>query len=339
MKEVCMKRIFAAGLALAGIILSNPSRADEPVTIRVGWSSANASIVPVGLAKKDLMRHYGKSYTVEGVRFAGSPAVITGLSTNSVDFGQLAYSSFAFAIENAKMTDLRIVSDVFQDGVADYYSGKYDVLNDGPIKKVEDLKGHVIAASAAGSAMDIGLRVMLRQHHLDDRKDVSIIEAQFPSMPAMLTEKKVDLITATVPFSEDPKLKAIAHPLFAQKDAVGPTQMIVWVAHQRFLADHRAASVDFLADALNVLHYFQNPKNHDEIASMLASFMKQPPAQMGWMFTKGDFYRDPSGRPNLKVMQSNIDQLHDLGIVPASFDVARYADLSLVDEAAARLGK
>src|SRR6185312_7501427 len=37
--------------------------------------------------------------------------------------------------------------------------------------------------------------------------------------------------------------------------------------------------------------------------------------------------------------QSNIDQLHDLGIVPASFDVARYADFSLVDEAAARLGK
>jgi len=31
--------------------------------------------------------------------------------------------------------------------------------------------------------------------------------------------------------------------------------------------------------------------------------------------------------------------LHDLGIVPASFDVASYADLSLVDEAATRLGK
>jgi NitT/TauT family transport system substrate-binding protein len=60
---------------------------------------------------------------------------------------------------------------------------------------------------------------------------------------------------------------------------------------------------------------------------------------MGWMFTKGDFYRDPSGRPNLKVMQTNIDQLHELGIIPASLDVASYADLSLVDEAAARLGK
>jgi sulfonate transport system substrate-binding protein len=228
---------------------------------------------------------------------------------------------------------------VFQDGVGDYYSGKYDVLNDGPIKRVEDLKGKVIAASAAGSAMDIGLRAMLRQHHLDDRKDVSIIEAQFPSMPAMLAEKKADLITATVPFSEDPKLNAIAHPLFTQKDAVGPTQMIVWVAHQSFLVSHRAATVDFLADALNVLHYFQDPKNHQEVAGMLASYMKQQPEQMGWMFTKGDFYRDPNGKPNLKVMQTNIDQLHDLGIVPATFDVATYADLGPISDAAAQLAK
>ena len=72
---------------------------------------------------------------------------------------------------------------------------------------------------------------------------------------------------------------------------------------------------------------------------MLASYMKQQPEQMGWMFTKGDFFRDPNGKPNLKVMQTNIDQLHDLGIVPATLDVASYADLSYVDEAAARLSK
>jgi pimeloyl-ACP methyl ester carboxylesterase len=39
------------------------------------------------------------------------------------------------------------------------------------------------------------------------------------------------------------------------------------------------------------------------------------------------------------IMQANIDQLHDLGIVPATFDVASYADLSYVDEAAARSAK
>ena len=109
MKDIAMKSTIVAGIALAE---SSVHQRAEPVTIRVGWSSANASIVPVGLAKKDLMPHYGKSYVVEDVHFAGSPAVITGLGTNGVDFGQLAYSSFAFAIENAKMTDLRIVSDV-----------------------------------------------------------------------------------------------------------------------------------------------------------------------------------------------------------------------------------
>ncbi len=332
-----MRAIFLAGLIALPMLYGIAARADEPVKIRVGWSSANASIIPTGLEKKELMLHYGKSYTVEPVRFGGSPAVITGLGTGDVDFGQLAYSAFAFAIENAKMTDLRIIADVFQDGVAGHYTGKYDVLQTSPIKTVEDLKGKVLAASAAGSAMDIGLRSMLRKHHLDDRKDVTIIEAQFPSMPAMLTEKKADLISATVPFSEDPALAKVARTLFTQKDAVGETQMIVWVAHESFLTKNRAAAIDFLEDSLRVLAYFQDPKNHEEVAAILARFMKQSPEQFGWMFTDGDFYRAPNGRPNLKVMQGNIDQLHQLGIIPAPLDVAHYADLSYVDAAAARL--
>jgi sulfonate transport system substrate-binding protein len=41
--------------------------------------------------------------------------------------------------------------------------------------------------------------------------------------------------------------------------------------------------------------------------------------------------------PDLAALQHNVDLTRDLGFVSKSFDVAKYADLSIVKEAATRL--
>jgi hypothetical protein len=41
--------------------------------------------------------------------------------------------------------------------------------------------------------------------------------------------------------------------------------------------------------------------------------------------------------PNLEALQHNVDLTHELGFVKASFEVAKFSDLSLVQEAAKRL--
>jgi hypothetical protein len=46
-----------------------------------------------------VMRHYGRSYTVETVRFQGTPPMITALAAGELDIADLAYSSFALASE------------------------------------------------------------------------------------------------------------------------------------------------------------------------------------------------------------------------------------------------
>ena len=102
------------------------------------------------------------------------------------------------------------------------------VLKDSTIHKVEDLKGKVIASNAAGSAIDIAMRAMLRKHGLEANRDYTMVEAPFPAMRAMLAEHKVDLIPAVLPFSYDPQLRDIGRDLFVQKDAIGVTDMIVW---------------------------------------------------------------------------------------------------------------
>ena len=88
---------------------------------------------------------------------------------------------------------------------------EFMVLKDGPIKKVEDLKGKIVATNAVGSAVDIAIaRDAASKHGLEDKRDYTVVEAAFPTMQAMLAEKKVDLIPGVLPFSLDPELRKIA---------------------------------------------------------------------------------------------------------------------------------
>ncbi|HYA06033.1 MAG TPA: ABC transporter substrate-binding protein [Xanthobacteraceae bacterium] len=309
----------------------------EPLQIRAAWVAPLANQSSIWLQKKDLAEHFGKSYVFEPVHYAGTPPMITAIANNEVEIGNLAFSTLPIAIENAGMDDIRVISDDFQDGVSGYYSNEFEVLADGPVKKIEDLKGKVLATNAAGSAVDVAMRAMLRQHGLEANRDYTIIEAPFPAMRAMLAEKKVDLIPAVLPFSLDPELKKIGRTLFTTADAVGPTQFVMWSARKPFIDVHRAALVDFLEDTLRIKRWYLDPKNHDAAAQIAADFTKQPAERFGWLFTKNDYYRDPNLLPNLDALQKNVDMTRDLGFVKTSFDVKAHSDLSLIEEAAKRL--
>jgi hypothetical protein len=81
------------------------ARAADPLDIKVGWVTMYASSVPLSLDKKELLHHYGQSYTISPIRIASTAAMITGLATGDVNVGTLAYSSLTSAILNAKLND------------------------------------------------------------------------------------------------------------------------------------------------------------------------------------------------------------------------------------------
>jgi NitT/TauT family transport system substrate-binding protein len=308
-----------------------------PLKIRVGWVVVPASAAPLVLEKKDILKHYGVSYTAEATRFAGTPPVITALAAGELDVGPLAFSSFALAIQNARMDDLRIICDEIQDGVAGHGSNEFMVLADGPVKSIDDLKDKVLATNAMGSAVDIAMRAMLRRKGLEANKDYTIVEAPFPAMKAMLAEKKADLISAVPPFSLDPDLRGIAKTLFTQRDAFGITQLTMWTARTPFIAQNRAALVDFLEDSVRAIRWYTDPKNHEEAVAVVAKLNNAPLARVDWAFTARDQYRDPNGTPNLGALQDNLKQQKAVGLLNDDIDVNRYSDLSMVSEAAKRL--
>ncbi len=331
-------KTIAAAMAVAGVLAAGAARA-EPLTIHVGWVTLAASSVPLSLDKKDLLKHYGQSYVIDPISMKSTAAMITAIATGDVSIGTLAYSSLAFAIENAKINDIRIVTGVNEDGVGEYATTNYMVLKDGPIKKIEDLKGKVVASLTTGSAVDIGLRAMLRKHGMDDKKDVTFVEAQFPNMRPLLMEHKADLVSMILPFKDDPAIKENARTLFTQKDAMGKAQLLVWAGRKGFLEANRAAVTDFIEDSVRFTRYITDPKNHAEAVAMVAKGLKQPIEQVDYLYTERDLYKDPKQLPDLEALQANIDLEHELGFIPHSITVKDYADLSFVEEADKRLAK
>jgi len=326
------------GGVIAALAAIGPAAAGEPLKIRAGYVVVPASMMPVLFIKKDILKHYGQSYTVETIHFSSTSPEVTALATGDLDIASLAFSSFGAAVLNARLDDLRIVADGFQDGYEGYFSGAYLVRKDSAIKTVDDLKGKLVASNGIGGATDMGLRYMLRKHNLEDKRDYTLVEAQFPSMRAMLDERKVDLVSVVPPFAYDPKLAEISRVLFRMNEGLGTTQMIIQASRAGFLDKNRTALYDFFEDMVRALRWFQAPANRDEAIRIIADFTKQPPENFSsWIFTKGDYYRDPWARPNLEAFQRNIEAQRQLGFLPEGLEVKKYADLSFIEEAARRI--
>ncbi len=274
-------RTFIALSSLVLLLLGAGDARADPVQIRVAWVAPIANWISIWLDKKDLAQHFGKSYVFVPVHFAGTPPMVTAIANNEVEIGDLAYSTLPIAIKNAGLDDIRVIADDFQDGVDGYWTIPFAVLKDGPIKKVEDLKGKVVATNAEGSAVDIAMKAMLHQHGLELNRDYTVVEAPFPAMKAMLAEHKVDLIPDVLPFALDPEMQKIATTLFTAKDAIGVSEFVSFQARKPFIDAHRAALVDWLEDTLRILRWYMDPKNHDE-AAQIAAPPRQGAARSAW---------------------------------------------------------
>jgi ABC-type nitrate/sulfonate/bicarbonate transport system substrate-binding protein len=333
-------RFRAIVLAMAALAWfgAPAAQAQQPVKIRIAW------VVPVGNSPTilyeipSILKHKGKSYDIDLVRFQGTPPMITALQAGELDIALFAFSTFALAIQNANMQDLRVIADEAQEGVEGYFTSPYNVLQDSPINKVEDLKGKLVASVGPGAAVDIAMRARLKRAGLEDKRDYTVVEAGFPNMRAMLAEKKVDLISSVLPFAGDPELKKIARPLFTVRDAMqGPSQFVIWAAREPFLQKNKAAMNDLMEDSVRALHFYMDPKNREQFLEVATRVSKQPASAFGYSYTKNDLYRDPNFLPNLDSLQRAVDIMPDLGLLKAKLDVKKYADLSYVEEAAKRV--
>jgi NitT/TauT family transport system substrate-binding protein len=325
---------------LAGALLGawvGPAQAD-PVKFRIGWASIPGSRAGFILEKPELLHHLNQSYTVEPMHFASTPAELQALASGDLDIAQLAFSTFGAAIDNAHMEDLRLIANELEDGVPGYATTHFMVLKDSPIKTIDDLKGRVVATNGIGSGLDIAMRYILSQHHLQEKRDYTDVEINFPNMRPALADHKVDLVSAILPFMYEPEMLKIGRVLFEQGAQIGPSELLMWSARAPYIAAHRAALVDLMEDNLRMLRWYSDPANHEEAIAIVAKLTKQPAASLDWVFTQRDDFRGPDGAPDLKSVDTDLKMERTLGYLKSDIDVAKYADLTIASEALKRLG-
>jgi NitT/TauT family transport system substrate-binding protein len=313
------------------------SASAEPTKIRISWAVAPAHLTPlIPHAPAGVYRHYGKSYVVEPIHIAGSGPALQALAAGELQMGGLSAQALVLGATRAKL-DLRVVAELMSQGVKGYPSSEY-YARKGEIKSPADLKGKIFAVNARGSTIDAAVKRYMAKHNFEDGKDYRIVEVRFPAMLAALESKRVDVAPLLQPFNLIAAKKGQMEPVFSTIDALGGTQTLQYIARESWIKANRAVLVDFFEDHLRFRRWIMDPANRDQALKIVADLTKRPvSAYEAWAFTKKAYYYDPDGLSDTKLLQKNIDDLKETGILPATVDVEKFTDLSLVQDAKKRI--
>jgi len=87
--------------------------------------------------------------------------------------------------------------------------------------------------------------------------------------------------------------------------------------------------IDFMEDTIRVVHWYLDPVNHDAGRYDRGQADQAAGGRFAaWIFTDGDYYRDPNMLPNLQALQANIDLQRDVGFLKEPLNIKEFVDLS-----------
>jgi sulfonate transport system substrate-binding protein len=279
--------------------------------------------------KANVLKYYGKAYTLDITFTRGSPIAAQLLAAGQVDIGTLSSPAFATAISKDALPDgVGIVADVYQDGHPGFATNTFLVLKDSPIKTVADLKGKKVAINAFGSAVDIVLRVALKRANLDPKNDLEIVEITFPNIGPALRDHRIDCGILVIPFLPLEIAKGDLRPLFTGADTLGPNEVAFMAASDPFIKAHPEALRALLADYVSALDWYYDPNNREKALELVSDVMKSSKDVLGTYFlTERDYYRDRNGCVSAKALQTPMDAMLEHGLIGQKVDSAKYLKL------------
>ncbi len=279
--------------------------------------------------KENVLKNYGKAYTLDITYTRGSPIAAQLLAAGQVDIGTLSSPAFATAVsKNALPDGVGIIADVYQDGHPGFATNAFLVLKDSPIKTVADLKGKKVAINAFGSAVDIVLRVALKRANLDPKRDLEIVEITFPNIAPALRDHRIDCGILVIPFLPLEMAKGDLRPLFTGADTLGPNEVAFMAASDPFIKAHPEALRALLADYVSALDWYYDPKNREKALELVSGVMKSSKEVLGTYFlTPRDYYRDRNGCVSPKALQTPIDAMFENKLIEQKVESAKYLKL------------
>jgi len=185
------RKIAVAALFALPTAAGNWNSAAAQSLLNISYSALSATQAPMWVAQE--MKLYAK-YGIETrmLYIAGSPANVAALLSGEIQVTQIAPAAALPAIERGgNLTFIAVTTPkVF-----------HYLISRPEIKDVRDLKGKRVGVSRLGSLSDLSATLVLKEHGLESKRDVTILQAGGMSeATAALTRGALDAAILSTPW-------------------------------------------------------------------------------------------------------------------------------------------
>jgi len=202
----------------------------------------------------------GTGITLENVGYAqGGPASLVALAGGSVELGSAATA----AVLNSIAAGNDFVAAYPTNGINDAAQSVFYVLEDSPIRSVEDIVGKTIAVNTLGAHLDFTVREALHQKGLPE-DSANLIVVPGPQLEQVLRSKQVDVsafgywqTTFTGAALQNGGLRAV----FDDTDVLGEIAGGFIVLRRDWIEAHQTEAKAFVEGSVKALDYArENPE-------------------------------------------------------------------------------
>jgi ABC-type nitrate/sulfonate/bicarbonate transport system substrate-binding protein len=297
--------------ALAALFAASVAAAQEPTLIRFGRGFAAEEQVWLMSARPDLAPNQGKKYQLKQILFQANPERFQAFLAGELDAGTAPGLAVIFA--RAQGVDMKIVANICLEAAGpQWFSTTYMVKDDGPIKRVQDLKGGTIGVVGYKTATDLWARAGLLNAGLVPDEDTKVFSLGFPAMGDSVRTGKIQAGTFVEPFYSAEVAKGGLRKLFTAVEAIGYDHELldIWFG-EKFLKAHPDVVRAFLADYVTVTKYYLSHTDEAKRDLAKAGFVRTP---VDIYVKNADWKRDPNGRLNVESLKKlsafMLDKLH-----------------------------
>ncbi len=208
-------KVFLSVLAL---LFSIDAIAAGPL-IRLGRGFAAEEQLWLMSARPDLTPNQGKRYELKQILFQANPERFQAYLAGELDAGTAPGLAILFG--RSQGMDFKLVASVCLEASGNHFTTVYMVKDDGPIKRVQDLKGGTIGVVGIKTATDLWARAGLLNAGLVPDQDTKVVPMAFPVIGDAVRTGKVSAGVFVEPFYSAEMAKGGLRKLFTATEVLG----------------------------------------------------------------------------------------------------------------------
>jgi ABC-type nitrate/sulfonate/bicarbonate transport system substrate-binding protein len=319
-----IKISVAAILTLLGSIAAF---AQQPQTIRVGWTIPAEESKYWMMRRPDQFPELGKTYKVEWVQFQGTAPMVQAMAAGALDCSTQGVLSMAQGAIQANLETYIVAQHVGEKPGS--FSVYWAVKEDSPIKTVADVKGKSVGTNVFGSGILGPMFMLLKRNGIDPEKDIKLVETGFPASEDAIRSGRVDVGVLNQPFAARAEAKGGLRKLFSISDQLKEVVHIMDVCRKDFVDKNPDLARAYVRDLTDGMA--KAVANRDETLKVVSEVTKAPVAVLDTFLLKpNDFAREPGAAPNFAGVQAMLDVYADTGMLSRKLDASKFKHPTIV---------